>query len=256
MYISLELQEKILKLHNKCTSQGKVTVVILKNIQDFDPSYVEFENKIKTSSVASYMDIKVYGYNFENDREVENAFKFISYENPDVVIILSNSIGSSLHKKLLIELSHKEDIVLCTLGQKPIGTNGEIFFDIIFSSGEEFIKFFEKTCEVFRQVEKKANHKLIEVKDAEDVFKKFSQKHQKYEEEPNNLKEILEKYEELKEEVVRLKEDIEVIKEFILKKREIEKEDKDSESGNNVNILINLLNVALLITLIILILVG
>jgi len=268
MYVAGLTQIKIVDFIKKCGEKERLLMLVLKNLEEFNPEYIEMENKLKNSSLAQKIEFKIYSYNFSQPKEVEHVAKYIEYEQPDIILILSNSSIEGVNRKLFESLHDKGEILIVKIGQFKNKLNGDgldSIYDAVFSNIDETIEFFEKACAL---VKPKRKTSVVQISSVDDFFKNlpsFSQieeekkqqeiKQEKKEERKQSSEEItdvnilllIEVLKDLRESIEELKEKLDEDKNS--QKKEVKVEKKERTSSANYNIL-NVLTVALLLILI------
>jgi hypothetical protein len=284
MYVASFTQLKIVDFIKRCGEKDKLVMLILKNIEEFNPAYIDIEKKLKNSSLAQKIEFKIYAYNFSDRKEIEYVAKYIEYEQPDIILILSNSPIEGFNRKLFENLQERGDILIVKIGQdknKLNGNNIDSIYDAIFSNEDEAIEFFEKACSLLKP--KRKPQTVMQVENVDDFFKNIPQfnqigvenmapsdsantaptagnESQKSEKDGKtqeiseaNLLLLIEVLKDLRDSLEELKEKVEQLQEQQRqstsgkKEAKVEKKEKASPSGYNI---VNILTIALLLVLI------
>lgn len=173
MYITNSTQIKFVDFIKYCGEKDKILMLILKNLEEFHPEYIEIENRLKNSSLAEKVDFKIYAYNFSEPKDVENVAKYIEYEHPDIILILSNTPIEGANRKLFNKLrSNYDDILIIKLGRDRNKLNGnglDNVYDAVFSNVDEVIEFFEKACTLIKP--KGKPNRVVQVSSIDEIFK-------------------------------------------------------------------------------------
>ena len=173
MYITNSTQIKFVDFIRYCGEKDKILMLILKNLEEFHPEYIEIENRLKNSSLAEKVDFKIYAYNFSEPKDVENVAKYIEYEHPDIILILSNTPIEGANRKLFNKLrSNYDDILIIKLGRDRNKLNGnglDNVYDAVFSNVDEVIEFFEKACTLIKP--KGKPNRVVQVSSIDEIFK-------------------------------------------------------------------------------------
>jgi len=173
MYITNSTQIKFVDFIKYCGEKDRILMLILKNLEDFHPEYIEIENRLKNSALAEKVDFKIYAYNFSEPKDVENVAKYIEYEHPDIILILSNTPIEGPNRKLFNKLrSNYDDILIIKLGRDRNKLNGnglDNVYDAVFSNVDEVIEFFEKACTLIKP--KNRPNRVVQVSSIEEIFK-------------------------------------------------------------------------------------
>jgi len=171
MFVATNAQVKIVDFIKKCNSKPKLLALILKNLDEFNPEYIEMENILKSSKLQEKIDFKVYSYSFSQPKEIEHVAKYIEFENPDIVIILADTPIEGFNRKIFEKFQSEGKFLLIKISRAKNKLNGngyEAIYDAVFSSLDEAIDFFEKTC--FLLGSKREKEKNLENQQTNRVF--------------------------------------------------------------------------------------
>ncbi len=152
------LIEKLEKFKKKCAYKDSINLLILKNIGDFDSLFVELEEKLKSRLFSKFIEYKIFNYDFENPTEFINVAKVIKYEDPDIILVLSNTLGCEINKAFLRKLAKDTDILLCKISTEKT-LEDELIFDFVFNKLEECTKILTNLVRIFLNVKRERERK-------------------------------------------------------------------------------------------------
>jgi hypothetical protein len=152
------LIEKLEKFKNKCAYKDSINLLILKNIGDFDSLFVELEDKLKSRLFSKFINYKIFTYDFDNPTEFVNVAKVIKYEDPDIILVLSNTLGSEINKAFLRKLAKDTDILLCKIATEKTPED-ELIFDFVFNKLEDCTKILTNLVRIFLNVKRERERK-------------------------------------------------------------------------------------------------
>jgi hypothetical protein len=286
MFVATTSQIKIIDFIKKCSNKENLLALILKNLEEFNPEYIEMENKLKNSRLKEKIDFKVYSYSFSQPKEIEHIAKYIEFEKPDIVIILSDTPIEGFNRKIFEKFQAEDSFLLVKINRNKNKLNGkgyDIIYDAVFPSMEEALDFFEKACFLLSPKKKASDvsknkttlDKSVYIGNVKDFFENLSHqmeipKTRNYELSATNNSSNINTQSQLNNSIAMeanhtpsqdanillvietlkdLKDSIEELKEMIEKQNQLKKKES-KEKLNNSYFIVNLITIVLLVLLI------